>query len=168
MCSPMPALFLPTFTKVTFLAISLGSMLFLVSGIKDRNAEVRRSTLSIITGIAGLIYVALGFYWYDHVGPWHSRTMAIAFYVARHFTAGIAIGMLLYVTRLANTRFLLAVSSLSLIVINALAMMRRPAIRVLSLEEGLFGGLFIVSLVLFWLERRPEMQQTAGMESRPG
>ncbi len=162
----MPALFLPPFTKITYLVISLGSLLFLVSGIKDcKSKKNRRGALIIIAGIIGLLYIGLGVYWYDHVGPWHSRAIAIALYAAIHFTAGVAIGLLLYVSRLCSTKFMVAISSVSLIVANTLAVMRRPAVRVLYLEEGLFAGLFMVSLALFWLDRGQEPPKSANIEA---
>jgi len=116
--------------------------------------------LEILTGLAGLLYVALDFYWHSDVAFWNAHAVVIAYYVAWHLVGGIAAGMLLCVTRLLNAKVLLTASTVVFIGINVFWLTRRGStIRPFCLADGLFGGLLITSLFLIWFAhpRRQEL-----------
>ena len=138
--------------------VALGSLVFLLGGLRDTGKP--RSTLEILTGLFGLLYAGLGLYWHIGVAPWQSRGLAIAYYVAWHFSGGVAAAMLFYVVRFMSAKTLVTASTVMLVMANLfLIPRRRYAFRSLCLAEGLFAGLLIASLALIWLEhRRTQLQ----------
>jgi hypothetical protein len=141
------------YSTIMLVVMTLGSLLFLLHGLMNRGN--RRTKLEILAGLFGLIYVGLGIYWHMVVASWQSRGLVVAYYVAWHFSGGIAAGMLLYVARFMSAKVLLTASTVFLVMANFFLIPRhRYALRTLCLADGLFGGLLIVSLILIWFEHR--------------
>ena len=146
------------YSTIMLVVVALGSLIFLVSGLKNRGKT--HSTLEILTGLFGLVFVGLDFYWHMGVAFSRLRGLAIAYYVAWHFSGGVAAAMLLYVSRLMSARTLVIASTVFLVMANLFLIPRhRYAFRSLCLAEGLFAGLLIASLTLIWFEHHRRQVQ---------
>jgi hypothetical protein len=153
------------YSTIMLVGASLGSLLFLIDGVRNRGN--RRATLEILAGLFGLLYVGLGIYWHMAAGSWQSRGLVVAYYVAWHFSGGVAAGMLLYVARFMSARVLLTASTAFLVMANLFLIPRqRYAIRTLCLADGFFGGILIASLTLIWFEHRHKSAHSEQAVSR--
>jgi|SRR5580704_2634294 hypothetical protein len=143
---------LPTHSKITLSIICLGSLFFLVGGLR-RSARNRESQLSVLAGLAGLLYMGLDVCWYFYIRFLQSHTIALAYYFAMHLWGGIAVGMFLYIVH-KSAKTLLAVSAVLLALFNVFVVARNLAwaTSFVSTGDGLFGGMLIASLV-FWFDR---------------
>lgn len=137
---------------IMLVVMTLGSLVFVLEGLMSRS---NRRAMSILTGLLGMLYVGLDLYWHTAVRFWQSRELVIFYYVAWHFSGGMAAGMLLYVVRVVSARVLLTASTAFLILGNLFFIPRQPyAIRSLCLVNSLFSGLIIASLILIWFGHR--------------
>jgi len=151
---------LPTHSKITLAIVCLGSMFFLFRGLRlgksARNCEPR---LSVLSGLVGLLYVGLDVCWYFYIRFLQSHAIALAYYIAMHLFGGIAVGTFLYITY-KSTRVSLATSAVLFLVFNVFVIAKHLswASGLVSIGDGLFGGMLIASLV-FWFDRRKQQNQ---------
>ena len=144
----------PTFNKIAAAVVCLGSIMFLISGLRAGPDTGRRSRqLSILAGIVGLIWVAMelcsSFY---ATSLRRSREIALAFFFTRHLWGGIMAG--LFLRFVLKSKPLLTGSLTLLVMFNAFVILRHlPWVtRFVYMGEGLFAGMSLASLFLLWFD----------------
>jgi hypothetical protein len=160
-------MFLPTHSKIKLLILCLGSLVFLIGGLRaGKSAGKREQRLSVLTGLAGLLYVGLELCWYFYVGFLQSRTITLAYYFAWRLCGGVVAGLFLHVI-LKSAKVLLAASAVLLVVFNVFVIARHLvwATSLVGMGNGLFGGMLIVSLVLLCFDRLNKQNQGGKTES---
>jgi hypothetical protein len=165
----MIPIFLPASSKIKLLALCFGSLLFLVDGLKaGRSGGSLQRRLLVATGLAGLLYVVLELCWYFYIAFLHSRGIALAYYFGFRLWGGIVAGMFLYVV-FRNAKVFLAASAVLLVAFNVLVIARHlgGAMGLVSHADGLFGGMFVASLVLLWLDQRQDQHLNAESAMTP-
>jgi hypothetical protein len=158
--TPMIHIFLPASSKTKLLTLCFGSLLFLVGGLRAGHSggNLQRRLL-VPTGLAGLLYVLLELCWYFYIAFLQSRGIVLAYYFGFRFWGGIVAGMFLYVI-FRNAKVFLAASALLLVAFNVFVIARHlgGAMGLVGHADGLFGGMFIASLVLLRLDQRQDQQ----------
>jgi len=127
----------------------------LISGLRAGQGTGRSRQLSILAGLAGLIYVALQLVSYLYgASIRQSREIAFSFYFARHLWAGITVA--LFSRFLLKSKPLLAGSLALLVLFNAFVIVRHLAwvTRSVFIGEGLLTGMSLASLFLLWFDLR--------------
>jgi hypothetical protein len=159
----MIPILLPASNKIKLLALCFGSSLFLVGGLKAGHSggNLQRRLL-VPTGLAGLLYVMLEPCWYFYIAFLQSRGIALAYYFGFHLWGGIVVGMFLYVV-FRNAKVFLAASAVLLVASNVFVIARHlgGAMGLVGHANGLFGGMFIASLVLLRLDQRQDQHLNA-------
>jgi hypothetical protein len=161
--------FLPASSKIKLLALCCGSLLFLVFGLKAGHSSGNlQRRLLVPTGLAGLLYVLLELCWYFYVAFLQSRGIALAYYFGFRFWGGIVVGMFLYVI-FRNAKVFLAASAVLLVAFNVFVIARHlgGAMGLIGHADGLFGGMFITSLVLLRLDQRQDQHLNAERSMAP-
>jgi hypothetical protein len=160
---------LPASSKIKLLALCFGSLFFLVGGLKAGHSggNLQRRLL-VPTGLAGLLYVLLELCWYFYMAFLQSRGIALAYYFGFRFWGGIVAGMFLYVI-FGNANFFLAVSAVLIGAFNLFVIARHlgGAMGLVSHADGLFGGMFIASLILLRLDQRQDQHLNAESAMAP-
>jgi hypothetical protein len=149
-------MFLPTSSKIKLFALCLGSLLFLIGGLKGGNsAGNRERRLLTLTGLAALFYVGLELCWYFYIRFLQSRETALAYYFSWRLWGGIVTAMFLYVIY-RHAKVLLTISAVLLVAFNVFVIARHLArsTGLIGIGDGLFGGMFIASLVLLWFDQQ--------------
>lgn len=145
---------LPAFNKIAVAVVCLGSIMFLISGLKAGKDTGRRSRkLSILAGLVGLIWVALELCSSFYATPLRrSREIALAFFFTRHLWGGIMAGV--FSGFVLKSKPLLAGSFTSLALFNGFVILRHlPWVtRFVYIGEGLFAGMSLASLFLLWFD----------------
>ena len=150
----MYTMFLPTHSKISLFVVCLGSLLFLIDGLKAGNsAGNRERRLLASTGLAGLLFVALELSWYFYVGLLESREVTLAYYFVWRLWGGIVAGMCLYLVY-RKAKVSLAALAVLLVTFNAFVIVRHFAtMSCIGIGDGLLGGMFVASLVLLWFDQ---------------
>jgi hypothetical protein len=165
----MTPILLPASSKIKLLALCFGSILFLIDGLKAGHSggNLQRRLL-IPTGLAGLLYAVLELCWYFYFAFLQSREIALAYYFGFRLWGGIVAGMFLYVI-FRNAKVFLAASAVLLVAFNVFVIARHlgGAMGLLGHAEGLFGGMFIASLVLLRLDQRQDQHPNAESAMAP-
>jgi len=139
-----------TFNRITLAIIFLGSLWLLIGGLSRIG---RRQPRMALTGLMGLLYGGFDLYRYFYASP-----SAGGFDFATHLLGGVSLGMALSVVSPKSTKAVLAASGILFVAFNLFAVAHyglrhlAPAIRILSLANGLFIGVSIPSAILLWLE----------------
>lgn len=154
----MITIFLPASSKIKLLALCVGSLLFLIGGLKAGHSggNLQRRLL-VPTGLAGLLYVVLELCWYLYIAFLQSREIALAYYFGFRLWGGIVVGMFLYVI-FRNAKVFLAASAVLFVAFNVFVIARHlgGAKVLVGHADGLFGGTFIASLVLLRLDQQQD------------
>jgi hypothetical protein len=149
---------LPTSSKIKLLALCFGSLLFLIRGLKaGRSSRNLQRRLLVPTGLAGLLYAVLELCWYFYIAFLQSREIALGYYFGFRLWGGMVVGMFLYVI-FRNAKVFLAASAVLLVAFNVFVIARHlgGAMVLVGHADGLFGGMFIASLVLLRLDQRQD------------
>src|SRR5450755_1822717 len=153
--APSPMTMLPASNRIVVGVVCLGSIMFLIGGLKAGKDTGRRSRqFSILAGLVGLIWVVLelcsSFY---ATSLRQSREIALAFFFTRHLWGGIMAG--LFLRFVLKSKPMLAGSLTLLIAFNAFVIVRQlPWLtRFVYIGEGLFAGMSLASLFLLWFDR---------------
>jgi hypothetical protein len=160
---------LPTSSKIKLLALCFLSLLFLIDGLKAGHSGGNRQRRFLVpTGLAGLLYVVLELCWYFYIAFLQSREIALAYYFGFRLWGGIVAGMFLYVV-FRNPKVFLASSAVLLVVFNVFVIARHlgGAMGLVAHADGLFGGMFIASLVLLRLDQRQDQHLNAESPMAP-
>lgn len=90
-----------------------------------------------------------------YVGFLQSREIALAYYFSWKLWGGVVISMFLYVVY-RNAKVLLTASAVLLVAFNLLVIARHlgGSMGLIAIGDGLFGGMFIASLVLLWVDQQ--------------
>ena len=165
----MIPIFLPASSKIKLVALCFGSLLFLIGGLKTGHSggNLQRRLL-VPTGLAGLLYVVLELCWYFYIAFLQSREIALAYYFGFRLWGGIVAGMFLYVI-FRNAKLFLAASAVLLVAFNVFVIARHlgGATVLVGHADGLFGGMFIASLVLLRLDQRQDQHLNAESAMAP-
>ena len=167
--TPMTPIFLPASSKIKLLALCFGSLLFLIRGLKAGHSSGNlQRRLLVPTGLAGLLYVVLELCWYFYIAFLQSREIALAYYFGFRLWGGIVAGMFLYVI-FRNAKVFLAASTVLLVAFNVFVIARHlgGAMVLVGHADGLFGGMFIASLVLLRLDQRQDQHLNAESAMAP-
>jgi hypothetical protein len=158
----MNPIFLPASSKIKLLALCFGSLSLLIGGLKaGRSGGNLQRRLLVPTGLAGLLYVVLELCWYFYIAFLQSREIALAYYFGFRLWGGIVVGMFLYVI-FRNAKVFLAASAVLLVAFNVFAIARHLGGAMGFVHaDGLFGGIFVASLVLLRWDQRQDQHLNA-------
>jgi uncharacterized membrane protein len=146
---------MPAFNSIAVVAVCLGSVMFLISGLKAGKETGRRlRQFSVLAGLVGLIWVGLQLFASFYATSLRQyRHIALAFFFTRHLWGGIMAGF--FLRFILKSKPLLAGSLTLLVVFNAFVIVRQlPWVtRFVFIGEGVFAGMSLTSLFLLWFDR---------------